>query len=207
MSTIKNTLRPFYRAFSARFLEGAEWRRRAYAAPSPRRIKVQVLLRNGFPDATWIETGTFMGETTQLLSTVAKQVYSVEPEPGLHARAQKRFAQHNHVTILHGTSEAVFPTLLPTVSGAVNFWLDGHYSAGVTYKGERDTPVVEELLAIEANLSRFTKMCVLIDDLRCFHPSNPEHVHYPTLNHLVEWATRNQLIWHIEHDIFVAVKH
>lgn len=201
---IKNLLRPVFQSFSARFLEGLEWRRRQYGAPSPRLIKQQVLLRNGFPNATWVETGTFLGETTKFLSRSAKQVYSVEPEPKLFARAQKKFENVKNIKILNGTSEAIFPELLPSLNGPVNFWLDGHYSAGNTFKGQKDTPVVEELSAIQENLNRLSNVCVLIDDLRCFNPQLADYVHYPKLDYLVNWASRNRLMWHIEHDIFAA---
>ena len=205
-SRLKNYFRPIFRSFSARFLENSEWSRRQYDAPSPRLIKRQVLLRNGFSNAIWVETGTFLGETTDFLSKNAKMVYSVEPEPNLFERAQRKFSRSENIKILNGTSELVFPQLLPTLSGAVNFWLDGHYSAGITFKGQKDTPVVEELLAIEANLVNFSEVCVLIDDLRCFKPHKEEYAHYPTVNHLVDWAGKNMLNWHIEHDIFVAIR-
>lgn len=206
LATLKNIFRSPFRAFSARFLDNSKWRKRDYAAPSPGYVKTRVLLRNSTPNATWVETGTFLGETTQMLALSARQVYSVEPEPTLFDRAVRKFAATLNVKILNGTSEKVFPQLLPTLSGPVNFWLDGHYSAGITYKGDRDTPVLEELAEIEANLSRFSRLCVLIDDVRCFNPSLAEYSTYPSLDVLVDWARRNKLLWHIEHDIFVAIK-
>src|ERR1700730_6629757 len=68
-----------------------DWADRGFAAPSPHFVKQKVLLRNGLRDATWVETGTFMGDTTGVLSQVAKMVYSIEPEPTLFSKAEQKF--------------------------------------------------------------------------------------------------------------------
>jgi hypothetical protein len=188
-------------------LENAQWRRRGYAAPSPSHVKHAVLLRAGMPEETWIETGTFLGDTTALLARRARMVYSIEPEPKLHERAHRRFEGRRNVEILRGTSEEVLPGLLARLCGDVNFWLDGHYSAGVTFRGPQDTPIVAELTAIAAAMPRLNRIAVMIDDLRCFNPRSPEHAAYPTRSALVDWANRHGLTWHIEHDIFVARHH
>lgn len=181
-----------------------QWSKRGYAAPSPHFVKQACLLRNRFPAATWVETGTFLGQTTQFLSNHAEKVYSIEPEPKLFARAQKLFRSQKHVEILNGASEDVFPELLPRIAGDVNFWLDGHYSAGITFKGRQDTPILDELACISRHIQRFGKVCVLVDDIRCFNPRIPEYSTFPSLDTLVAWATKHEMSWHIEHDIFVA---
>jgi hypothetical protein len=206
LTMLKNKLRAPYRAFSARFLDDSRWKQRRYAAPSPVFVKRQVLLRNSLPNATWVETGTYLGETTEFLARNARKVFSIEPEQSLFKRADHKFKSNPTIAILNGTSEQVFPTLLPKLSGAVNFWLDGHYSAGVTFQGTLDTPVLVELATIQANLERFSQLRVLVDDVRCFDPSIPEYSTYPSIDELVDWARRNGMHWHIEHDIFVAKK-
>jgi hypothetical protein len=188
-------------------LENAQWRRRRYAAPSPTHVKHAVLLRVGMPEETWVETGTFLGETVALLARRARMVYSIEPEPKLQERACRRFAGRRNVEILKGTSEEVLPGLLARLNGDVNFWMDGHYSAGVTFRGPRETPIVEELAAISAALPRLSRVAVMIDDLRCFEPCAQEHTGYPSRSFLVDWADTHGLSWHIEHDIFVARNH
>jgi hypothetical protein len=183
-----------------------EWAVTGFAPPSPHFIKQAVLLRNGLSDATWVETGTFMGDTTRVLSKVANMVYSIEPEPELFANANRAFKDVNNVKIINGLSEDVFPKLLPELRGNVCFWLDGHYSAGVTFKGPQDTPVVDELAVISANLGRMEKVVVMVDDVRCFNPIHSEYVNYPEIDFIVDWARQNKLSWHIEHDIFIAKK-
>jgi hypothetical protein len=183
-----------------------DWQTRDWAAPSPHFIKRACLLRNGIPNATWVETGTFMGETTRFLSEHASMVYSLEPEPTLFSNAAAAFKGNDNVEIINDISERAFPYLLPKIHGDVNFWLDGHYSAGATHRGPNDTPIVAELEAISSNLRRWPRIVILIDDIRLF--TGKVHVYgaYPTLDFLVDWSRANGLSWHIEHDIFIARK-
>jgi hypothetical protein len=176
---------------------------RSYAAPSPSDIKRSVLLRLGIKNVIWLETGTFMGDTTELIAAEAKEVYTIEPDDALFAKANARFLNDSSIHVLHGLSEDVFPSLLQTLRGSVNFWLDAHYSGGITHKGPTDTAIYQELQCIESNLTRFDNVTVLIDDIRVFDPAIPEYVDYPDVNFLVDWARSNNLKWHIEHDIFV----
>jgi len=169
--------------------------------------KQKILLRNGLGDATWVESGTYMGDTTSVLSKVARVVYSIEPEPALFSKAEQRFSNTSNVQIIKGLSEEVFPKLLPTISGDVCFWLDGHYSAGITFKGPQDTPILDELAVIGRHIAQMNKIVVMIDDVRCFDPRNPEFSAYPPVDVLVDWARKHNLAWHIEYDIFIAKNH
>lgn len=203
--TIKHSVRRNKIYLKLRSIHGfIRWRARNYASPSPQFIKLAVLLRNAIPSSNWVETGTFLGETTTVISKHAKFVYSIEPEPTLFSNAVLKFQSYPNVQIIRGLSEEVFPVLLPMLSGSTNFWLDGHYSQGITYKGPQDTPILDELACISRNLHRFGKICVMIDDVRCFDPKLDEYSSYPTINLLVTWANQNGLHWQIEHDIFIA---
>jgi len=183
----------------------AEWKARNFLENSPQLVKEKVFTKYGIPDASWIETGTYRGTTTKYLSERFPHVYSIEPGLDLYKSACKRFDGTN-VTLFNDVSENVFPTLLPTLKGDFNFWLDGHYSAGITFKGHKDCPVEDELLAIEKNFNNFSKLSILIDDVRCFWPSNSENSDYPSIDYLVDWARRMNMRWRIEHDIFIMQK-
>ena len=164
--------------------------------------KRALLLRNGLGNAVWVETGTYVGDTTDALSKYAKAVYSIEPEPTLFANAKDRFLDAPNVTILNGISEEVLPDLLTKLSGDVCFWLDGHYSEGITYKGPQDTPIVDELAAIEKNIDKMGRVVVFVDDVCLFE--NPLMLSYPPVEFLMEWAVNNDMEWRIEDDIFIA---
>jgi len=177
---------------------------RSFSSPSPLFIKQKIILRNGFLNATWVESGTYLGQTTKELSKYGKFIYSIEPEPILYSNAADYFKLNPNVKLFIRLSEEVFPSLLPKLFGDINFWLDGHYSAGITFKGPQETPILEELAHISLNLKHFQNVCVMIDDVRCFNSKLEEYSTYPSINVLVDWAEKNRFSWHIEHDIFVA---
>lgn len=180
----------------------AKWAQRHYSEQSPQFIKEALFLKYGIKDAYWIESGTYLGTTTKFLAEHFPLVHSIEPEPRLYEQAVEKFAGQN-VQLYKGTSEEVFPTLLPKLKGKANFWLDGHYSAGITFRGNKDCPVEDELDAISKNLGNFDRVLIMIDDVRCFLPENQEKYGYPSVNRLFEWAERHGLYWRIEHDIFI----
>jgi hypothetical protein len=186
------------------FKQFLKWGNRGFSAPAPQFVKQIVLKRNGISSATWVETGTYLGQTTEFLAQDALQVYSLEPEPTLFKNAYTYFQDKMNVEIIHGPSEEVFPELLKKLQGNVCFWLDGHYSGGGTFKGAFDTPILNELSMIANHLEQFNQVVVMIDDVRLFNGDVHANEFYPSLNKLVEWSNKHHLTWHIEHDIFVA---
>ncbi|ADE40199.1 O-methyltransferase [Candidatus Puniceispirillum marinum] len=186
------------------------WFKNGFTNNSPDLVKRRLLMRHAIHNATFVETGTFLGNTTVFLASFSAKTYTIEPEEKLYEMARQRFANSPKIDALKGTSEERFPELLPLLSGDINFWLDGHYSGGITFKGDSECPVASELEQIEKNLVRFDKVSVLIDDVRCFPLSQSSALDksdYPPLDTLVDWARRNKFSWQIEHDIFIAKNH
>lgn len=121
-----------------------------------------------------IETGTLHGDMIEACRRRFARIWSIELSPQLAAAAQARFQSWPHVAIVQGDSAAVLPELLPRVQGPCVFWLDGHFSGGVTARGEVDTPIMAEIATI---LGRGEAGDVLlIDDARLFGKGD-----YPTL--------------------------
>jgi hypothetical protein len=111
------------------------------------------------------------------------RIYSIELDRALASAAQVRFAASPHVTILQGDSGRVLPEILRGIQSPCLFWLDGHYSEGITARGDRVTPILAELTAV---LSHSVHGHVaLIDDARLFDGTDD----YPTLDDLRRWLT------------------
>ena len=94
---------------------------------------------------------------------------------------QKDLTDHNKIEIIHGDSGVELGKLLNRLDQPALFWLDGHYSAGVTAKGELDTPIFKELDHVFS--TRHRGDVVIIDDAR-FFGTDPA---YPTIEELCEF--------------------
>ncbi|MEM9973363.1 MAG: hypothetical protein AAF771_04225 [Pseudomonadota bacterium] len=169
---------------------------------APQFIKQIVFKRYGVPQGTWVETGTYLGSTTRYLHSLGGKVITIEPEPTLYANAREALEPIG-VTVVNGTSEEVLEEIVEGLTGDVNFWLDGHYSAGPTFKGNTDCPIEVELATIEKCLGQMGRVTILIDDVRLFVSDAPENADYPPLDTLVAWASANGFRWQIVHDIFI----
>jgi hypothetical protein len=112
-----------------------------------------------------VETGTYLGDMVYANRNVFDRIFSIELDKSLYERALHRFSRFAHITILHGDSSVVLPELLDTIRAPCLFWLDAHYSAGITSKAGAETPIIEELQLI---LKRgVVEDVILIDDARC----------------------------------------
>lgn len=179
------------------------WIGQDFNLPAPQRVKTRVLQRYAFAEGNWIETGTYLGDTTRFLAKTFPNaiVTSLEPDLPLFSFNKSRLIKYSNIKLVYGTSEDSLSDLVSKETGPVNFWLDGHFSGDITHKGQILSPVLEELKIIELNISRF-KVCVFIDDIRDF--TGDKTTGYPSKNELVDWANRNNCEWHIEMDIFIA---
>ncbi len=136
--------------------------------PPPPEYKVAVILdyARRFHTPTLIETGTYLGDTVEAARGAFRHIWSIEIDDALFAAAVRRFAPHENVTIVHGDSAKVLPSILAGQSGPILFWLDGHFSGGITARGDQDTPIVAELEAVLARSGQDD--VILIDDARDF---------------------------------------
>jgi hypothetical protein len=176
------------------------WRSSGFCLPAPESVKRSVLASFGFGLGTWVETGTFLGDTTSWLGRHGTVVWSIEASPELCAVAQRRFQHRPNVNVVCGESQLVLGEVLTNIEGSIGFWLDGHYSGGDTHRGVEICPVETELGLIGSALGRLGDVVVFVDDVRLFVADDG----YPGLEVLVAWATQHGFSWIIQHDVFVA---
>jgi hypothetical protein len=176
-----------------------DWRRRGCPVPPPAAYKHSVLAKYArqFDIKTLIETGTLRGDMVAASTRVFQDIYSIELDETLFQNAKQRFSELTHVKIIKGNSGDVLPILLKTIDRPCLFWLDGHYSGAGTGRGDEDTPVSKELIAILSHECQ--KHVVLIDDARLFTGIDG----YPTLDALENLlaSQRSQWVMKTEHDI------
>ena len=187
------------------------WKIRNFLPPSPDSIKHQVLINNNYSDSLWIETGTYYGETTKLLSKISKKTISIEADKKLFETSKKKLKNLKNVELLNGKSEDL---LDKSISENLDFkniciYLDAHlcqdHLKNIKTFGSEDTatPILQELEIIKKYYGKFEKFNVLIDDIRLFYGN---FQNYPDKNILVDWCKENNFSWEIEHDIFICKK-
>ena len=93
---------------------------------------------------------------------------------------------------MQGDSSKVLPELLDKIKKPCLFWLDGHYSGGITGKGDLNTPILNELKSIFSH--QIKDHVILIDDARCFTGEED----YPTIKALKEFVIKNRPDWVFE---------
>jgi len=125
--------------------------------------------------STFVETGTYVGDTVRSVQPYFEQVHTIEISEYLYQRFFEEHPKYENVTIHLGDSTEVIPSLLKKfdVNQKCVFWLDGHFSHGCTSKGEKDVPLIEECESID-ELYQPDEGIVLIDDYRLFGVTEPE---------------------------------
>lgn len=127
----------------------------------------------------FVETGTYFGDTVGYIAKSGVRCTSIELSKELYQAACVRFKACENIRLVQGDSGQRLPELLNELKKPALFWLDGHYSSGITACAKTHTPISTELQAI---LSHPIKQhVILIDDARCFDGTND----YPHLDDLL----------------------
>ncbi len=143
------------------------WRQSGRPVPPPHAFKQVTVAAYGraFRLTTLVETGTYLGDMVEAQRARFCHVLSIELSPELYRAARVRFAHAQNVKLLAGDSGELMESIVAGLDGPALFWLDGHYSAGVTAHGSLETPVQREL---EIILGNDKDHVILVDDARCF---------------------------------------
>jgi len=175
------------------------WEKQGRPSPPPHIVKEE-LIRNyaqKFNTHVLIETGTYLGDMVHAMKKTFSRIVSFELDQQLAAQARTRFAADSHIEIIQGDSGRLLGDLLKTIAEPCLFWLDGHYSGGITAKGSLETPIKNELNFILAH--PIEDHVILIDDARCFTGEND----YPTIDELqsVVNEQKRKRKFSVEHDV------
>ena len=170
--------------------ELAEWEKKGRPSPPPHIVKQMAIeeYQKKFDLKLLVETGTYLGDMVEAQRNHFENIYSVELSKKLFQRATKRFKVYSHINILNGDSGVVLNKLIQEIDKPALFWLDGHYSEGITAKGAKECPVLEELEAIQK--SNFYHI-ILIDDARLFNGTRD----YPTLDEIKQIFEKNNRVY------------
>jgi hypothetical protein len=155
--------------------------------PGPESLKQSIVTEYGrkWNIGNFIETGTFEGKMTDAQKENFRRIVTIELDRALYASAKQRFKEVQHIHVLHGDSGVMLVEALRLVNGPTLFWLDAHYSGGVTAKTDLQTPILKELsiIASRGNCGDL----ILIDDARLFGWRSD----YPPLAKIRQFVTKH----------------
>ncbi len=133
---------------------------------------------NRFGMKIFIETGTYLGDMVQSVKDYFEKIFSIELGDELYKKAKHRFSDYQHISLFHGDSSVVLPDILNQINEPCLFWLDAHYSEGITVGSHLENPILQELDCILKH--KINDHVILIDDARNFIGKND----YPTIQQL-----------------------
>ena len=106
-----------------------------------------------------VETGTNLGNMVGVQKDRFREIYSIELDEWLVARAKRKFADRPNIHLYQGDSGTVLPAIVPLLQERCLFWLDAHW-------GDEAAPIKQELECIYRHPIR--DHVLLIDDARWF---------------------------------------
>lgn len=138
---------------------------------------------------TFIETGTYLGDTTEIAAQHFPNVQTIELSKELFEKAKKRFNKKKNIILHQGDSAEILPSIIKKIKNKTVFFLDAHFSMGSTAKGQTNTPIITELEKIKHSTHK--NAIIIIDDIRMFYeplvPLRDNFMEgYPTLTTIIE---------------------
>jgi hypothetical protein len=176
-----------------------KWKANGYPTPPPHIVKQIAIAeyQEKYHHTILVETGTFRGDMIEAQKKRFKKIISIELAEHLFEKAKRRFKNDKNVILVQGDSGKVLSNVMKEVNEPAIFWLDGHYSAGVTAKGDTECPIFGELDAIFNGKS--LNHILLIDDARLFKGKDD----YPTIDKVTAYIQNKNSRYQVEvkHDI------
>jgi hypothetical protein len=167
-----------------------QWRK-TQSPPAPLEVKAGLIRQYSvnYGIRTFVETGTFFGDMLDALRDDFDLLTSIELEPDLAAKARERFRDLPKIRVVQGDSGLRLTEAVAALEEPAIFWLDAHYSGGVTAAGESETPITAELNGLFA--ARLLNHVILIDDARLFGNA-PD---YPSLREINDLVSMHRPGW------------
>lgn len=175
MKAFRNLLRrtPFYGLYktAGHYPDYWYWKLRGEPLRSPHLIKQRAVREyaDRFGLRVLVEAGTYYGEMVAAMKSRFQEIYSVEYDQALAARAQKKFAGSPQIHIIAGDSQKAIPGIVSSLKQPALFWLDAGYYGWAGLQGDRQR-LTTELDAILRDTRH--PHVILMDDARGLNGQN-----------------------------------
>ena len=145
----------------------------------------------------FVETGTYRGEMLKALYEDFGKLISIELSEELFEAARAKFAAFPKIHLVQGDSGVKLREAIKDLAEPALFWLDAHYSAGITAGAGMDAPIIKELSCLSSRPQ--PRDTILIDDARLFGWD----FGYPKLKVIREYTAKHwpRHVFSVESDI------
>ena len=153
---------------------------------------------------TFVETGTYKGQTSHRMARIFKNVFTVEGSEFYFNAAVQNLVNDENVSITNSDSVSFLEGSKWNYKPAI-FWLDAHWCGTETAGVENECPVIAEIRALK-NIDS-NKSAILIDDARLFlkPPPEPHKIEqWPTLREVIDQLPKNHKIF-VQNDVIYSV--
>jgi hypothetical protein len=114
---------------------------------------------------SFVETGTWKGETSVWASTIFKNVYTIEAYKPIYDKTISKHGKISNIAFYYGNSKTILTEIIAKLTEPSIFWLDAHFSGEDTFGNNEKCPLMTEIAII--NSSKYENI-ILIDDFRMF---------------------------------------
>lgn len=156
-----------------------------FTAFGKRRLLTLLLQDRKFGSA--IETGTYLGLTARLLARFCNDVTTFEISESVYVFAKKWNSKLKNIKFVNESSDGEgFTAAIRQSSRPIFFWLDAHYSGGITGGNSNEQPLRREIETI-CGTSTGRSFLALVDDANVFDVDKS----YPSISEIEEIVARN----------------
>lgn len=129
---------------------------------------IALMMKDRYSLDTFIETGTYIGTTTDWAANHFKRVHTIENFEAYYRVAELKLINYPNVFMHLSDSRMILPSILEMVKDdRVLFYLDAHWSKSAHYgRPEMDSSALEEILIINEWDNR--AHVILVDDAHRF---------------------------------------
>ncbi len=187
---IENLIRDLFRPAMKKLIWALELKRwKAGTLPVPHIIKQKSIVKYAKANqiGVLIETGTCVGDMAWAMRNIFNYIYTIELSENLVWEARRRLGKYGNITIIEGDSTCKLRDLANAIREPCIFWLDSHYSGGVTVGSNDNIPIIHELDIILARNNNHD--IILVDDVCDLERAGID------VNDLMLLAERSQCAW------------
>ena len=154
---------------------------------------------------TFIETGTFQGDTAEWAAGQFAHVSTIELPGPWYDGSKERLKNLPAVTLHCGDTREIMRQVVAHLTKPAIFWLDAHWMGSGPKGKDCECPVIDEITYINTSVYVHT---ILVDDARYFcKPPPPPHdpAYWPDLGAVVTHLTAGNRYVYLVDDVIVAV--